>query len=199
MRAGRTSRRSSSTTACASATAASSRSTACQLQVNEGEVRVPDRSVGLGQVDAAALHQRARDDRWRPRRCSTASPLPAPTSATSRKVRRRMGMVFQNFELFPHMTVLDNVSDRADHRAAAWRGAGARARAMALLDKVGLADKAASYPGGSLGRPAAARRDRPRARDGARGHAVRRADLGARSRDHRRGAERDEARSPTKA
>jgi polar amino acid transport system ATP-binding protein len=77
-----------------------------------------------------------------------------------RQMRRRMGMVFQNFELFPHRTVLDNVAIgprivlRMDDDAA-------RQRAEALLDKVGLADKAGSYPanlsGGQQQRVAIAR------------------------------------------
>jgi polar amino acid transport system ATP-binding protein len=86
-------------------------------------------------------------------------PLPAVESA-ARKVRRRMGMVFQNFELFPHMTALGNVAigpmtilgqkrDRAEDRA------------RALLDKVGLSEKADSYPntlsGGQQQRVAIAR------------------------------------------
>jgi polar amino acid transport system ATP-binding protein len=77
-----------------------------------------------------------------------------------RQMRRRMGMVFQNFELFPHKTVRDNVAIgprivlRMDDGAA-------RQRAEALLDKVGLADKANSYPanlsGGQQQRVAIAR------------------------------------------
>jgi polar amino acid transport system ATP-binding protein len=77
-----------------------------------------------------------------------------------RAVRQRMGMVFQSFELFPHRTALANVMSgprtvlRLSRHAAA-------ARAMALLEKVGLADKAASYPanlsGGQQQRVAIAR------------------------------------------
>jgi polar amino acid transport system ATP-binding protein len=77
-----------------------------------------------------------------------------------RQMRRRMGMVFQNFELFPHKTARDNVAIgprivlRMDDGAA-------RQRAEALLDKVGLADKADSYPanlsGGQQQRVAIAR------------------------------------------
>jgi polar amino acid transport system ATP-binding protein len=61
------------------------------------------------------------------------------------KVRQRIGLVFQSFNLFPHMTVLDNVTlaPRRVHRRSA---AQAEAAAMALLDRVGLAGKAREYP-----------------------------------------------------
>jgi polar amino acid transport system ATP-binding protein len=61
------------------------------------------------------------------------------------KVRRRIGMVFQSFNLFPHMSVLGNITlapTRVHKRAAAE----ARERAMQWLTRVGLADKADSYP-----------------------------------------------------
>ncbi len=61
------------------------------------------------------------------------------------RVRRRIGIVFQSFNLFPHMTVLQNVAlaPRRVHRVP--REAAAE-RAMALLSRVGLADKAKEYP-----------------------------------------------------
>jgi polar amino acid transport system ATP-binding protein len=60
-------------------------------------------------------------------------------------VRRRIGMVFQAFNLFPHMSVLDNVTlgPRRVHRVPR---AKARDRAMVLLERVGLADRAREYP-----------------------------------------------------
>ncbi|MCK6454568.1 MAG: amino acid ABC transporter ATP-binding protein [Alphaproteobacteria bacterium] len=78
----------------------------------------------------------------------------------ARHVRRRMGMVFQNFELFPHMTALDNVAvGRVTVLGEA--KAAARKRARSLLAKVGLSDKEASYPatlsGGQQQRVAIAR------------------------------------------
>jgi polar amino acid transport system ATP-binding protein len=77
-----------------------------------------------------------------------------------RRVRQRMGMVFQNFELFPHKTALGNVSIGPMTVLRLTRDEAER-RAKALLDKVGLADKAASYPtqlsGGQQQRVAIAR------------------------------------------
>src|SRR5512132_1713520 len=77
-----------------------------------------------------------------------------------RAMRQRMGMVFQNFELFPHLTAEQNVAEgpRTVQRTGI---ADARRRALAMLDKVGLADKAASFPsalsGGQQQRVAIAR------------------------------------------
>lgn len=86
-------------------------------------------------------------------------PLPA-TKAGIRQVRQRMGMVFQNFELFPHKTVLDNITV-GPLTVLKISGAEARKRAVALLEKVGLADKADKYPanlsGGQQQRVAIAR------------------------------------------
>jgi polar amino acid transport system ATP-binding protein len=77
-----------------------------------------------------------------------------------RKLRRRMGMVFQNFELFPHLTVLSNVAV-GPVTVLGMKRAAAETRAMDLLHKVGLADKAAQHPaalsGGQQQRVAIAR------------------------------------------
>ena len=75
-------------------------------------------------------------------------------------LRARMGMVFQAFNLFPHMRVLDNVTlaSRLVHRV---RRPEAEARAMAILERVGLADRARAFPdelsGGQQQRVAIAR------------------------------------------
>jgi polar amino acid transport system ATP-binding protein len=75
-------------------------------------------------------------------------------------VRRRIGVVFQSFNLFPHMSVLDNVAlaPRVVHKVSR---AEAEDRARSLLTRVGLADKATEYPdrlsGGQQQRTAIAR------------------------------------------
>jgi polar amino acid transport system ATP-binding protein len=60
-------------------------------------------------------------------------------------VRGRMGLVFQQYNLFPHLTVLDNITlaPRRVHRRPKEQ---ARARALELLERVGLAGKASAYP-----------------------------------------------------
>jgi glutamate/aspartate transport system ATP-binding protein len=62
------------------------------------------------------------------------------------KLRARVGMVFQHFELFPHLTVIDNL--RLAQIKVLDRGReAADEKAMALLDRVGLKDQAPKYPG----------------------------------------------------
>ncbi|MCU1423050.1 MAG: amino acid transporter ATP-binding protein, partial [Microbacteriaceae bacterium] len=76
------------------------------------------------------------------------------------KQRRDIGMVFQRFNLFPHMTALENIIE-APLRVKGQSKADAVARARVLLARVGLADKADSYPahlsGGQQQRVAIAR------------------------------------------
>ena len=59
--------------------------------------------------------------------------------------RQKMGMVFQHFNLFPHMTILRNMTI-APMKLLGKSRAEAEALAMELLEKVGLADRANSYP-----------------------------------------------------
>jgi len=76
------------------------------------------------------------------------------------EVRQRIGMVFQHFNLFPHMTVLENIT-LAPIELGRLSKAKARERAMSLLERVGLAEKAdakpASLSGGQKQRVAIAR------------------------------------------
>jgi polar amino acid transport system ATP-binding protein len=108
---------------------------------DRGDIRVGDRRMSFGPEGAAGRRVRARD-----------RDLAAFRAAT--------GMVFQHFNLFPHMTALDNVTSgpvivkKTPRREAAELG-------RELLAKVGLADKADSYPshlsGGQRQRVAIAR------------------------------------------
>ncbi|MEC3854090.1 glutamine ABC transporter ATP-binding protein [Paenarthrobacter ureafaciens] len=61
------------------------------------------------------------------------------------RLRRNVGMVFQSFNLFPHMTVLRNIS-LPQERVLGRTTREADARSMKLLERVGLADKAKQYP-----------------------------------------------------
>jgi ABC-type polar amino acid transport system ATPase subunit len=83
-----------------------------------------------------------------------------PPKATFVQLRRRVGMVFQSFNLFPHMTVLGNVMSGPVH-ALGRPAAEAEATAKRLLDRVGLAEKATAKPaqlsGGQQQRVAIAR------------------------------------------
>ena len=76
------------------------------------------------------------------------------------KIRENIGMVFQHFNLFPHLTVLENITI-APVELKKMTKAQAREKAMELLDKVGLAEKAEVYPaqlsGGQKQRVAIAR------------------------------------------
>ncbi|MGH9069237.1 MAG: amino acid ABC transporter ATP-binding protein [Acidimicrobiales bacterium] len=70
--------------------------------------------------------------------------ITAPTVRAT-EVRKRIGIVFQAFNLFPHMTVLDNIT-LAPRRAHGVEPADAEAAGLELLARFGLADKAAEYP-----------------------------------------------------
>jgi len=76
------------------------------------------------------------------------------------EVRRRCGMVFQHFNLFPHMTCYDNCAIGLRHVARV-TGPEARRRIMTLLERLGVAEQAAKYPsqlsGGQQQRVAIAR------------------------------------------
>ena len=80
--------------------------------------------------------------------------------ATLKQVRGKFGLVFQNFNLFPHYSVLKNLTDAQIHVLGRSREE-AEHRAQALLDKMGLGDRGSAYPcelsGGQQQRVAIAR------------------------------------------
>jgi len=76
------------------------------------------------------------------------------------KLRENIGMVFQRFELYPHMTVIQNIS-LAPMKVRKWSKEKAQKKSMELLERVGIPEKAQSYPanlsGGQQQRVAIAR------------------------------------------
>ncbi|MCP5150739.1 MAG: amino acid ABC transporter ATP-binding protein [Ectothiorhodospiraceae bacterium] len=109
-------------------------------QPNSGEIWVDARPMGF-RIDAAGRRRRARE-------------------ADVNALRMDIGMVFQQFNLWPHMTVLENIVE-APLRVRRWPRRDVHERAMALLEKVGLVDKKDQYPsrlsGGQQQRVAIAR------------------------------------------
>jgi polar amino acid transport system ATP-binding protein len=95
-------------------------------------IELPDR--GMIWVDGVAIGCRREGDRF----------VRLSETEVSRQ-RADIGMVFQTFNLFPHMSVLQNIID-APMRVRGESRAVATARAGELLDRVGLADKANAYP-----------------------------------------------------
>jgi polar amino acid transport system ATP-binding protein len=81
-------------------------------------------------------------------------------TASVRQVRRLFGMIFQDFQLFPHLTALENVMEAPRHVLKQPRAAAER-RGRELLARVGLADRADAHPrelsGGQKQRVAIAR------------------------------------------
>ncbi len=85
---------------------------------------------------------------------------PVEPKKNLRQVRQEMGMVFQNFNLFPHLKVIDNIT-LAPRKVRSTTPALAQEHALELLGRVGLKEKAHSYPeelsGGQRQRVAIAR------------------------------------------
>jgi len=69
----------------------------------------------------------------------------AASLPNANRVRQQIGLVFQSFNLFPHMSVLDNIT-LAPRKVLGAKRAEAEGAASALLERFGLADKAGEYP-----------------------------------------------------
>jgi polar amino acid transport system ATP-binding protein len=115
------------------------RSMAFLEEYDEGDIRIEGQLLGWQDTDKGRRR--------------------APQSQIN-QVRRNVGMVFQQFNLWPHMTALGNVCE-ALRRVRKLSADDAKKRGMAMLDKVGLAHKAEAYPaqlsGGQQQRVAIAR------------------------------------------
>ena len=95
-------------------------------------------------------------------------------------VHAEVGMVFQQFNLFPHLTARQNIT-LAQRIVRKRKEEEANQVAEELLERVGIPEKADSFPGTAFGRPTATGRHRACAGDGSEDHALRRADERARS------------------
>jgi polar amino acid transport system ATP-binding protein len=113
----------------------------------------------LEEYDEGQIHIEGQLLGWQNAEATGAARKRAP-QAKINQVRQNVGMVFQQFNLWPHMTVLGNVTE-ALQQVRKQSKAQARERALAMLDKVGLAHKADAYPiqlsGGQQQRVAIAR------------------------------------------
>jgi polar amino acid transport system ATP-binding protein len=94
---------------------------------DEGEIRIEGKLIGYRDAPVRAGRR----------------PMPA---RELREMRREIGMVFQHFNLWPHMSALGNVAEPL-RRVRRLSAAEAAERARAMLARVGLADKAEVYPG----------------------------------------------------
>ena len=127
-------------------------------EFNEGKVRaLSDCSLTIAQGEVVAIIGPSGSGKSTMLRCLNL--LEVPTSGhiyfdgvdiTDKKVdinlhRRKMGMVFQHFNLFPHKTVMQNIT-LAPVTLKLKSAAEAKAQATELLERIGLADKANEYP-----------------------------------------------------
>jgi polar amino acid transport system ATP-binding protein len=127
------------------------------LEVRQGEVLVLIGASGSGKSTVlrimSGLETADAGEVW-------VNDVPLHDARRAREIRGHVGMVFQQFNLFPHKNALGNVS-LALIKARKMNPADARKRAMEALDRVGLADRADHYPsqlsGGQQQRVAIAR------------------------------------------
>lgn len=127
------------------------------LQVSEGEVLVVIGASGSGKSTVlrimSGLETANSGEVW-------VNSVPLHDARRAKEIRGHVGMVFQQFNLFPHLTALKNVT-LALLKVRKMSVSEANKRAIAVLDRVGLVDKAGSYPsqlsGGQQQRVAIAR------------------------------------------
>ena len=111
------------------------------------------------------------------------------------RIRAEIGIVFQDFNLYPHLSILGNVT-LAPRKVKKAPGREAEALALELLDRVGIPRSGPQTPGRFVRRAAAARGHCPGPGHAPQPHAFRRTHLGPGSGDDRRSAERDEGSGP---
>lgn len=118
------------------------------LSVQEGEVVAIIGPSGAGKTTLLrCINLLERPDRGVISVCGTRVDVTAKIGSRQlATLRENAGMVFQSFNLFPHLTVLRNVS-LAQERVLGLDRDVADARSLELLERVGLASKASSYPG----------------------------------------------------
>ncbi len=123
------------------------------LSVSEGEVLAIIGPSGSGKstilrcavlledIDGGSIEYEAGKAAW----TDASGAVRYANKSALREIRRDFGMVFQNFHLFPHYSVLKNVMD-APMRVQKRRRGDVEPEARRLLEKMGLADKADAYP-----------------------------------------------------
>ena len=127
-------------------------------EFNNGAVKaLNDCSIEVAQGEVVAIIGPSGSGKSTLLRCLNLLEIPTSGTVTFRGVditdpktdidlhRRKMGMVFQHFNLFPHMTVLKNIT-LAPVQLGLCSEAQAQEKARALLERVGLPDKAEEYP-----------------------------------------------------
>ena len=138
---------------------------------------------GLRQVHAAHPGRRARPADRRQVSVEGVDLATLGNKGRARMRRTSIGYVFQDFNLIPALTAIENVA--LPRELDGERSRAARRSAMAALDEVGIGDLAAPVPRRDVRRPAAAGRDRPRDRRRPPADPRRRADRRPRHRDRR--------------
>jgi ABC-type polar amino acid transport system ATPase subunit len=120
------------------------------LAVTEGEVVCVIGPSGSGKTTllrCMALLETVQEGRVQVEGRTVSQPVPdGAVRRAAREMRADIGMVFQQFNLWPHMTVLGNIIE-APLRARGMQRGAAIALAESLLAKVGLSDKRDAYPG----------------------------------------------------